>query len=91
MYGLRHGRNLRSYTVTFLGGPRARTQATVTSLVSGEAPDVLLTPGRPDWLYVLAGAARADGSLPYLWMPKSKSVKVISEAAMVLREEFGSR
>ena len=62
----------RSYPVRFEGGPRDATQTVVASLDSGQPPDVLLTPGRPGWVYVLAGGARDDGSLPYLWMPRTR-------------------
>lgn len=63
---------LRSYYARFVGGPRDATKIVVPGLDSGQPPELLLTPGRPSWLYVLAGDAREDGSLPYLWMPKSK-------------------
>ena len=61
-----------SYHVRFEGGPRDATQTVVLGLDSGQPPDLLLTPGRRGWVYVLAGGAREDGSLPYLWMPRAK-------------------
>ena len=66
----------KSYYAWFEGGPRNGTQTAVLSLDSGQPPDLLLTPGRRDWIYVLAGGARVDGSLPYLWMPKSKILEL---------------
>jgi hypothetical protein len=65
-------RSRQTYVAHFEDGPRRRTFAAVLALESGQAPDVLLTPGRPDWVYVRAGAERRDGSLPYLHMPPSK-------------------
>lgn len=62
----------RSYYARFEGGPRDATQTVVLGLDSGQPPDLLLTPGERGWIYVLAGSARGDGSLPYLWMPKDK-------------------
>jgi hypothetical protein len=61
-----------AYHVRFEDGPRDATQAVIPALDTGEPPELLLTPGRPDWIYILAGGARHDGSLPYLWMPASK-------------------
>jgi hypothetical protein len=57
-----------AYHVRFEGGPRDATQTVVPALETGEPPEVLLTPGRPEWVYILGGAPRADGSLPYWWM-----------------------
>jgi hypothetical protein len=65
-----HDRSRRlGYRVRFEGGPRDAKQTVVPALDTGGPPELLLTPGRPDWVYVLAGAPRADGSLPYWWMP----------------------
>ena len=66
------GSERRSYYACFVDGPRDATQTVVLGLDSGQPPDLLLTPGRPGWVYVLAGGALGDGCLPYLWMPKSK-------------------
>jgi hypothetical protein len=66
------GNVARTYHARFEGGPRDATQAAVLGLDSGQPPDLLLTPGRPSWIYVLAGGARHDGSLPYVWMPTGK-------------------
>ena len=62
----------RTYYARFEGGPRDATMTVVPGLDSGQPPELLLTPGRPNWIYVLAGGARKDGSLPYLWMPRSR-------------------
>ena len=62
----------QTYTARFEDGPRDATLTFVLALDSGQPPDLLLTPERRDWIYVLAGGAREDGSLPYLWMPKEK-------------------
>ncbi len=67
----------RTYRVRFDGGPRDAAQTAVLSLDSGQPPDILLTPGKPDWIYVLAGGARRDGSLPYLWMPHGRRVAAL--------------
>jgi hypothetical protein len=64
---------LRSHVARFEEGPRDGTMAVVPALESGEPPEMLLTPGRPDWVYVLAGAPRHDGSLPYLHMSPTKA------------------
>ena len=61
-----------TYTARFEEGPRNRTVAFVLALSSGLPPELLLTPDRSDGVYVLAGGERPDGSLPYLWMPKSR-------------------
>ena len=63
-----------TYTALFEDGPRDATVAFVLALDSGLPPELLLTPDRPDEIYVLAGVERVDGSLPYLWMPRSKVV-----------------
>lgn len=62
----------KTHYARFEGGPRDATQTVVLALDSGQPPDVLLTPGRREWIYLLAGGPREDGSFPYLWMPKSK-------------------
>jgi hypothetical protein len=62
----------QSYYARFEGGPRDATQTVVLGLDSGQPPELLLTPGKRDWIYVLAGNVRGDGSLPYMWMPKSR-------------------
>lgn len=70
----------RTYLARFHEGPRDGTVTAVLALETGQPPDVLLTPGQRDWIYVLAGGPRADGSLPYLYMPPTK-------AALVLRSD----
>lgn len=70
----------RTYYARFEGGPRDATQTVVLGLDSGQPPDLLLTPGRRGWIYVLAGGARGDGSLPYIWMPRSKVQAILREA-----------
>jgi len=64
--------DLPTYTARFEDGPRDSTVAFVLALESGLPPELLLTPNRPDGIYMRAGGARADGSLPYLWMPRSR-------------------
>jgi hypothetical protein len=63
----------------FVDGPRDGGLTTVLALESGQPPDILLTPGRPDWIYLLAGGLRRDGSLPYLYMPPSRAALVRSQ------------
>ncbi len=65
-----------TYVVRFEAGPRDGTVTAVLGLESGEPPDILLTPGQPDWTYVLAGGPRGDGSLPYLHMPQRRAARV---------------
>jgi hypothetical protein len=62
----------RTHVARFVDGPRDREAVVVPALESGEPPEVVLTPGRPDWVYVRAGAQGRDGSLPYLYMPPSR-------------------
>ncbi len=62
----------RTYVARFEEGPRDSSTSVIVGLESGEPPDLLLTPGQPDAVYMLAGGQREDGTLPYLWMPKSK-------------------
>ncbi len=65
--------NRQTYLARFEEGPRDGTLTAVLALESGEPPEVLLTPGRRNEVYVLAGGPRRDGSLPYLHMPPSKA------------------
>jgi hypothetical protein len=62
----------RTHVARFVDGPRDRQTADVPAMESGQAPEIVLTPGRPEWLYVRAGAPWPDGSLPYLYMPPSR-------------------
>ena len=66
----------RTHIVRFEEGPRDGTQTAVLALESGEPPEILLTPGRPDQVYILAGGPRRDGSLPYLHMSPSKAALI---------------
>ncbi len=61
-----------TYTARFEDGPRSSTVVFVLALDSGQPPELLLTPNRSDGVYVLAGGERADGSLPYMWMSRSR-------------------
>ena len=81
----------RTYDARFEGGPRDATHAEVRGLDSGQPPDLLLTPGRPGWIYVLAGGARPDGSLPYLWMPKGKVNALRQEVLAFVERVFPRR
>ena len=78
----------RTYHAQFEGGPRHATHTVVLALDSGQPPDLLLTPGRPGWIYVLAGGALADGCLPYLWMPKSRVAALHQEASGIIRRAY---
>jgi len=60
------------HVARFVDGPRDRQKAVVPALESGQPPEVVLTPGRSEWVYVRAGAPWSDGSLPYLYMPHSR-------------------
>ena len=62
----------RTYVARFVDGPRDREATVVAALESGQPPEVVLTPGRPEWVYVRAGGQGHDGSLPYLYMPPSR-------------------
>ena len=62
----------RTHVVRFVEGPRDGQVMTVMALESGEPPEILLTPGRPEWVYLRAGAPKHDGSLPYLHMSPSR-------------------
>ncbi len=62
----------RTYVARFEDGPRDASTSVILGLESGQPPDLLLTPGQPDAVYMLAGGEREDGSLPYIWMPRSK-------------------
>jgi hypothetical protein len=62
----------RTHIARLVDGPRDREATVVEALGSGEPPEVVLTPGRPEWLYVRAGAQGQDGSVPYLYMPPSR-------------------
>ena len=70
----------RSYFARFEGGPRDGTVSVVLALETGGPPEILLTPGQPGWVYVLAGAPRRDGSLPYLHMPPTKAGLIREQA-----------
>jgi len=61
-----------TFAAKFEDGPRQGTVVSVLSLESGQPPDVLLIPGRSDGVYVLAGGARRDGSMPYWWMSRTR-------------------
>ena len=54
----------RTHVARFVDGPRDRESVVVPALESGQPPELLLTPGKPEWVYVRAGAQRPDGSLP---------------------------
>jgi hypothetical protein len=69
----------RSHIARFEGGPRDGTMTVVLGLESGQPPEILLTPGRPDWVYVLGGAPRRDGSLPYVHMSPTKAALILSQ------------
>jgi hypothetical protein len=58
----------RTFAARFDGGTRHGTMALVRGLESGQPPDVVRDPSRPDGVYLLAGGPRADGCLPYWWI-----------------------
>jgi hypothetical protein len=62
----------RTFVARFERGPRDATAASIVGLDLGQPPDLLLVPGRLDGIYVLAGGVRADGSLPYWWMSRTR-------------------
>jgi hypothetical protein len=62
----------RTFVARFERGPRDASAASIVGLDFGQPPDLLLVPGRLDGIYVLAGGARADGSLPYWWMSRTR-------------------
>ena len=61
-----------TFAARFERGPRRGTVAFVLGLESGQPPDLLLAPGHSDGIYVLAGGAHPDGSLPYWWMTRKR-------------------
>ena len=61
-----------TFVARFERGPRQGTVALVLGLESGQPPDLLLAPGHLDGIYVLAGGAHPDGSLPYWWMSRKR-------------------
>lgn len=62
----------RTFVARFERGPRDATTASIVGLECGQPPDLLLSPGHLEGIYVLAGGARADGSLPYWWMSRTR-------------------
>lgn len=64
------------HIVRFIDGPRDGQTAAVPPLESGQPPEILLTPGRSEWVYVRAGAPWSDGSLPYLHMSPSRAILI---------------
>jgi hypothetical protein len=81
----------KMYRAWFEGGPRDATHTAVLGLASGQPPDVLLTPGRPSWIYVLAGGVRPDGTLPYIWMPRNRAAALRQEALTFVERVFPRR
>jgi hypothetical protein len=61
-----------TYAARFEGGPWDGASRRVTVLRSGQPRDFLSIDGESDGAYALAGAARADKRLPYIWMPWSR-------------------
>jgi hypothetical protein len=61
-----------TFVARFERGPRHGTVTVVLGLETGQPPDLLLAPGHPDGIYVLAGGAHPDGSLPYWWMSRKR-------------------
>jgi hypothetical protein len=68
-----HTPALRTYAARFERGPRDGSVTSIVSLDTGQPPDVLLDAGQSSGVYALAGGPRADGSLPYWWMPRRKA------------------
>jgi len=67
-----------SHIARFIDGPRDGQSAVVPPLESGQPPELLLTPGKSEWVYVRAGAPWRDGSLPYLHMSPSRAILIPS-------------
>ncbi len=61
-----------TFVARFERGPRHGAVTVVLGLESGQPPDLLLAPGHFDGIYVLAGGAHPDGSLPYWWMSRKR-------------------
>jgi hypothetical protein len=61
-----------TFVARFDRGPRHGTVAFVLGLESGQPPDLLLAPGHSEGIYVRAGGAHPDGSLPYWWMSRKR-------------------
>jgi hypothetical protein len=68
----RYSSDIGTFAARFEDGPRQGTVAFVAGLETGQPPDLLLTQGQSDGVYVLAGGAHQDGSLPYWWMTRTK-------------------
>ena len=62
----------RTFVARFERGPRDATAASIVGLHLGQPPDLLLVPGHLDGIYMLAGGAFRDGSLPYWWMSRTR-------------------
>lgn len=80
----------RTHVARFVEGPRDGQVRTVMALESGEPPEILLTPERPEWVYVRAGAPKDDGSLPYLHMPPSRAILIRSRSRRTVMEAAAS-
>ena len=68
----RHSFERGTFAARFEGGPRHGTAAVVSGVGPGQPPDLIRTPGQPTGVYLLAGGARADGTLPYWWMSRTR-------------------
>lgn len=75
----------RTLLARFEDGPRDGTLTYVLALESGQPPEILLTPGRPEWIYILAGGPRSDESLPYLYMPPARAARVRARGRAAIR------
>lgn len=62
----------RTFVARFERGPCDAAAACILGLECGQPPDLLLAPGHLDGIYVLAGGAHPDGSLPYWWMSRTR-------------------
>lgn len=85
------GPERRTCVVRFEGGPRDGTLSVVLELETGQPPEILLTPGRPDWVYVLAGGPRRDGSLPYLHMSPAKAALIRARVPRSIEGRTGAQ
>ena len=80
----------RSHLARFEGGPRDGTVVPVLALESGQPPEILLTPGQPGWVYVLGGAPRRYGSLPYVHMSPTKASLIRSQGRRLSGDAAGT-
>jgi hypothetical protein len=59
------------FVARLTGGPKDGAVVIVSALADGGPPDVFEPDDHVDGLYVLGGSPQADGTMPYIWSPRS--------------------